>query len=80
MKLSSILCDNSDDIENIQVLILMMIVMILFETWKTSGYIHIIPNYLKNVAGVRDGAAGPRDQPSSFLRVGRPSKDRPRPV
>ena len=39
VKLSSILCDNSDDIENIQVLILMMTVMILFETWKTTGHI-----------------------------------------
>ena len=34
----------------------------------------------KNVAGVRDGAAGPRDQPSGSLQVRRPSKDRPQPV
>ena len=35
VKLSSILCDNSDDIENIQVLILMMVIMMSScETWN----------------------------------------------
>ena len=33
-----------------------------------------------NVAGVRYGVAGPRDQPSGSLQVWRPSKDRPQPV
>ena len=34
----------------------------------------------ENVAGVRDGVAGPRDQPSGSLQIRRPSKDRPQPL
>ena len=34
----------------------------------------------KTVAGVRDGAARPRDQPSGSVQVRSPSKDRPQPV
>ena len=39
-----------------------------------------IVSTIKTIAGVRDGVAGPRDQPSSSLQVRRPSKDRPQPL
>ena len=80
VKLSSILCDNSDDIENIQVLILIMIRpgrpnAIIQKTSKIQN-----SRLPKIFAGVRDGAARPRDQPAGSLQVRRPSKDRPQPV
>ena len=64
MKLSTIFCDNGDDIDSMQV-ICSMILKALSQ---------------QPVAGVRDGSARQRDQPSGSLQVWRPSKDRPQPV
>ena len=41
---------------------------------------HSSPAAHEKLAGVRDGVAGPRDQPSGSLQVRRPPQDRPQPV
>jgi hypothetical protein len=41
---------------------------------------HSSPAAHEKLAGVRDGVAGPRDQPPGSLQVRRPSQDRPQPV
>ena len=64
VKLSTIFCDNGDDIDSMQV-IFSMILKALSQ---------------QPVAGVRDGAARQRDQPASSLQVRRSPQDRPQPL
>ena len=64
VKLSTIFCDNGDDIDSMQVI----------------GSMILKPLSQQPVAGVRDGVAGQRDQPASSVQVRRSPQDRPQPL
>ena len=80
VKLSSILCDNSDDIENIQVKVLMFIRTFVGSKVQRRNIRHHYSWPNQPVAGVRDGSSRPRDQPASSLQVRRSPQDRPQPL